>query len=61
MTKLPNISAELIEYLEGIAPDQAPKLKTPDREIWFNAGKADLVQHLKQVHEQQTQTILGDT
>lgn len=60
MAKLPTISLELIEYLEGIAPDRSPKIDTPDRAIWFQAGKVDLIRHLKMVHEQQTQTILGE-
>lgn len=58
MKHIPEIPKELIEYLEGICPDTAPSLKTGEREIWWNAGKADLVRHLRNIHEDQTQTVL---
>ena len=58
MKHLPEISKELVEYLESICPDSAPDLKTPEREIWFDAGKADLVRHLKSIHEEQSNTML---
>lgn len=58
MNGVPYISAELIEYLESICPDQSPALSTPDRNIWFNAGKADLTRHLRSVHEEQSKNIL---
>jgi len=61
MKHLPEITPELIEYLENICPDAAPSLKTDDRAIWWNAGKVDLVRHLRSLHDEQQQTILtGD-
>lgn len=61
MQALPAISPELIEYLEGICPDKCPNLSTPEREIWFNSGKADLVRHLRSVFDEQNETVLqGD-
>lgn len=61
MQKIPYIAPELIEYLEEICPDKAPSLKTEERSIWFEAGKVDLVRHLRRVSEEQNQTILqGD-
>ena len=59
--KLPVVTKELIEYLEGICPDRSPSLSTQDREIWFSAGKVDLIRHLRNLHEDQHTTILkGD-
>ena len=58
MKHLPVITKELIEYLEGICPDAAPSLKSGDREIWWNAGKVDLVRHLRSIHDEQHNTIL---
>lgn len=58
MAQLPAISKELIEYLETICPDQAPRLDTAERNIWFNAGKVDLVRHLRSVFDEQNETVL---
>lgn len=61
MKNIPEIPKELIEYLETICPDASPDLNTGEREIWWRAGKVDLVRHLRSVHEEQQETILkGD-
>lgn len=57
--RLPIINKELIEYLETICPDQSPDLGTEDRKIWFNAGKVNLVRHLRSLHDQQTTSVLS--
>lgn len=62
MSNIPVIEDKLIEYLERICPDSSPALNTPDREIWFQAGKVDLVRHLKSIHqEQQNNALEGET
>jgi hypothetical protein len=58
MAGVPHVSPELVEYLENICPDQSPSLQTPDRQIWFNAGRADLVKHLRSILDEQSQNIL---
>lgn len=61
MQGIPHIPKELLEYLEGICPDQSPSLNTPDREIWFQAGKVDLIRHIRSVFEEQNRSIIeGD-
>ena len=61
MKHIPEITKELVEYLEGICPDTSPSLKSGEREIWWNAGKVDLVRHLRSIHAEQNKTILqGD-
>jgi hypothetical protein len=61
MKHIPEITKELVEYLEGICPDVSPSLKSGEREIWWNVGKVDLVRHLRSIHDEQNQTILqGD-
>lgn len=58
MDHIPAISRELIEYLERICPDRAPRLDADERKIWFEAGKVDLVNHLRLIHEQQIETTI---
>lgn len=59
--KLPQVTPELMEYLETICPDAAPSITTTDREVWWNAGKVSLVRHLRSIFDEQQQTILqGD-
>ena len=58
MKHIPEITIELVEYLEGICPDASPSLTTGEREIWWNAGKVDLVRHLRSIHDEQNVTIL---
>jgi hypothetical protein len=57
MASLPQITPELVEYLENICPDQSPALQTPEREIWFNAGRVDLVKHLRSIFDEQQTTV----
>lgn len=58
MKGIPSVPKELLEYLEGICPDTSPRLTDNDREIWFKAGKVDIVRHLRSVFDEQNETIL---
>jgi hypothetical protein len=58
MEDLPSISKKLIDKLEEIIPEKCPHLSMSDRDIWFYAGKRELVRILKQHHDYQNQTIL---
>lgn len=61
MKHIPEITHELIQYLEGICPDASPRLNTGEREVWWNAGKVNLVEHLRSIHNEQNATVLkGD-
>ncbi len=60
MEGIPSVPRDLLEFLEGLYPDQSPDLKTPEREIWFKAGQAALIRKLRAVYDQQNETILGD-
>ena len=58
MQGVPKVTQELLEYLEGICPDTSPRITDGDRDIWFNAGKAGLVKHLRGIFEDQNKNIL---
>ena len=58
MVGTPHITPDLVAYLDKICPDQSPSLTTADRNIWFNAGKVDLVRHIRSLLEEQSVNIL---
>lgn len=55
MNDLPFISDELLEYLSKMFPDRCPTVGTPLDEVWYQAGQASVVRHLRiqrdQIHE----------
>jgi hypothetical protein len=59
MENLPQIPKKLIDTLEELIPERCPNLSLPDREIWFYAGKREVVRILKDHYENQNQTILA--
>ena len=42
----------LIDYLEKNFPNKSPDLKDSERQIWYKAGQASVVSHLKMILEQ---------
>ena len=50
---VPPISKALMEYLQTSFPLKSPKLDTPDRLIWYDAGKRSLVDHLQAHYDNQ--------
>lgn len=56
----PYIEDGLLEYLQRLYPDQAPEPHQSDRDIWINRGAAGVVRHLKMLHKQQRENMLGD-
>lgn len=59
-TKLPYIEDGLLDYLQRLYPDQAPEPNQSDREIWIHRGAVGLVRHLKMLHKEQREHMLGD-
>lgn len=59
MEDLPPIPKKLIDTLEELIPERCPNLSLSDREIWFYAGKRELVRILKQNYDHQNETILA--
>lgn len=57
-TPIPPISKALVDWLDRLFPDECPGLEISDREIWYRAGRADVVRKLKHEHEQQATRAL---
>ena len=52
----PWVTQELINYLEFLYPDSSPSLDDDDRKIWWKAGQASVVRHLKLILEEQNES-----
>ncbi len=51
--KKPQISKQVIDYLDDIFPDKCPDIKLSDKEVWYQAGQRSVVNHL--IKEQKIQ------
>ena len=49
---IPNVSKALLAQLEARFPDRSPKLDTPERKVWFDAGRASVVALIRSWWEQ---------
>lgn len=49
----PPLSPDLIEALAERFPNRCPTLKNTDREVWWNAGAASVVEWLHLEHQRQ--------
>lgn len=54
----PPVPLDLILWLEEEFPLSPPGLSTPDREIWFEAGRQGLIEFLKNIYEEQSEPQL---
>jgi len=50
---MPLPSQELIDALAQLFPDRCPSLKDSDREVWFKAGAAYVVEFLQNERDRQ--------
>lgn len=55
---LPVIPLDLLEELEKRFPPRNPSPEWPDRKIYFEAGKVEVIQFLRSQYEVQQELIL---
>jgi hypothetical protein len=58
MDEIPTIPKQLIDWLSDRIPERHPTLDKSDREVWFNAGKRNVVNFLVDKYNEQNQNIL---
>lgn len=58
--KPPFIDDKLIEFLERYYPDRSPEPDDTDRTIWMNRGAVGVVRHLRRIHTEQRENMLGE-
>ena len=56
--RTPQVSRELIEWLEEQFPLKSPELDTQERVIFYAVGQRSVVDHLVAVFKEQNETIL---
>tara|TARA_R100000781_G_scaffold20770_2_gene15707 strand:- start:534 stop:707 length:174 start_codon:yes stop_codon:yes gene_type:complete len=52
----PNITEEIIKYLQEAYPDKAPDISMEEKLIWFTAGQVSVVRHLADQYKLQEET-----
>jgi hypothetical protein len=52
----PQISEELVEYLNTYFPDRCPKMTDTERDIFAAVGARKVVDHLKALHDAQQES-----
>jgi len=48
---VPQVTEELLKYLEVTFPDRCPSIGDPDRTIWVAVGGRKVVEHLKGLYD----------
>ena len=56
---MPPIPKSLLDALDGMFPDQTPRLEDTDRMVWFKAGQRATVDYLIEQHKRQNESVLG--
>ena len=53
----PQISAELVEWLDQQFPLKSPELDTQERVIFFQVGQRSVVDHLLAIFKEQSENV----
>jgi hypothetical protein len=53
---LPDLSTALVEALEKLFPDCCPDISLTDRQVWFAAGRADVIKYIREQYRRQNET-----
>ena len=54
----PDVSADLVNYLDTLFPEQSADLQWSDRDVWYRSGQRSVVRFLKQKLKEQEENIL---
>lgn len=60
LEKKPQISKELVDWLEAIFPLISPDLQDSERFIFYRCGQRSVVDCLRSLHQQQSETLISD-
>ena len=54
----PDVSADLVNYLDTLFPEQSADLKWSDRDVWYRSGQRSVIKFLIQKLKEQEENIL---
>jgi hypothetical protein len=49
----PSITQALLDYLDQVCPNTCPELNWPERKVWAEVGKRELIDRLKALYRMQ--------
>lgn len=58
MITIPRISKDLIEFLNTLAPLRTPQVSTPERQVWVDVGRRQIVDQIEQLYADQEKGLL---
>lgn len=53
----PQITKELVEYLDKLYPNEVAHPKDSLQEVYFKAGRADAARHIRELYEKQEERV----
>jgi len=58
LDKFPDVSADLIEFLDELFPEKSADLTWSDKEVWYKSGQRSVINFLIDKLKQQEETII---
>ena len=56
----PPIDHATVDWLERVFPNRAPRIQMSEKEVWFTAGQAHVVEFLREQVKRQSENLLGN-
>ena len=56
----PSIDPAVVNWLEKVFPNRAPRIQMSEKEVWFTAGQAHVVEFLREHLKRQSENLLGN-
>ena len=58
LDKFPDVSAELVQFLDILFPEKSADLQWSDKEVWHKSGKRSVINFLIDKLKQQEETVI---
>ena len=58
LDKFPDVSGDLVQYLDALFSDKSADLQWSDKEVWYKSGQRSVINFLIDKLKQQEETII---